>query len=134
MIPQTQDDLVNDVVIIEQPSYTYHMNLAKNKIVENCDNLEAMKQVVYKIINTERYQCLIYSWNYGIELQDLLGMPTSFCIPEIERRITEALLQDERISKVFDFVFTIPRKGIIHTGFRVETTKGTIEAEKEVEV
>lgn len=134
MIPQTQDDLVNDVVIVEQPSYTYHMDLTKNKILENCDNLEAMKQVVYKIINTERYQCLIYSWNYGIELQDLLGMPTSFCIPEIERRITEALLQDERISRVFDFVFTIQRKGIIHTEFKVETTKGIIEAEKEVEV
>lgn len=131
MIPQISYSLV-DIDFEEQPSYTYRMDIEKSKIIETCDNLEAVKQAVYKILNTERYQCLLYSWNYGIELQNLLGMPVGYCLPEIERRITEALLQDDRIIKVYGFKFDTLEKGAVHTYFTVETKKGSFEAEKKV--
>ncbi|MEN7878670.1 DUF2634 domain-containing protein, partial [Clostridioides difficile] len=70
--------------------------MEKSKIDGICDDVEALKQTIFLILNTERYQHLIYSWNYGVELNDLIGEPISFVIPELERRIKEALIQDDR--------------------------------------
>lgn len=90
-----------------------------------------MKQAIYLILRTERYQHVIFSWNYGIELEDLFGMPISWVIPEVKRRITEALLQDTRITAVGDFRFE-HSKNKIHTTFTVQTIFGNIQAEKVV--
>lgn len=52
----------------QMPNKSYRMKIADEKIVGNIDDLEAIAQACYKILNTERYQYVIYSWNYGIEL------------------------------------------------------------------
>ena len=62
----------------EQPSLTYKMDIDKKQIRGFADELEAMKQAVYKILLTERYQYIMYSWDYGIETLDLYGEPVSF--------------------------------------------------------
>lgn len=131
MIPSGNQYLLNNLEITQQPSLTYRMNIEEETIVGMVDQLEAMKQVVYKILNTERYQYLIYSWNYGVELAELFGEPVSWCIPEIERRIREALVQDDRIEDVTDFEFETEKRKV-HTTFTVHTILGDIEAEKEV--
>ena len=133
MIPKN-DGLIPDMEYEEQPSYTFRMNLEKEEVKGNCDDLDAVRQAVYLILNIELYSCTLVSWNYGVELEGLFGMPTTYCIPEIERRITEALMQDDRITKVYNFSFDVPRKGVIHTTFSVDSTAGTINAEKEVTV
>lgn len=134
MIPQNDNDILENEVMENQPSYTYAMDLENKRIIGNNDKLAAVKQAVYKILNTERYHTLIYSWNYGVELSSLYGKPVSFCVPEIERRIKEALIQDDRISDVHDFTFDFPKKGVIATTFIVESTEGTFEENKEVEI
>ena len=133
MIPQN-DGLTSDIQIVERPTKTYAMNLSDDDITDFVDNLKAMEQAVYKIIRTERYRYKIYSWNYGIELEDLFGMPVSYCIPEIERRIREALLQDTRIVEVINFDFDTPRKGVVFTKFTVVTIFGNVDADKEVQI
>jgi len=133
MIPRN-DGLTPDIQIIERPTKTYAMNLSGADITDFVDNLKAMEQAVYKIIRTERYRYKIYSWNFGIELEDLFGMPVSYCIPEIERRIREALLQDTRIIEVIDFEFDTPKKGVVFTRFKVVTIFGNIDADKEVQI
>jgi hypothetical protein len=87
------------------------------------DDKKAMEQAIYKIIFTERYRYPIYSWNYGIELQDLFGEPVSFVIPEIKRRIREALLWDDRVLSVDGFKFETG-KGTVSTEFTVKTIFG----------
>ena len=128
MTPKT---ILNEVVTETQPSKNYKMNLDSNIIVGVCDELEAMKQVIYKILNTERYQNLIYSWNYGIELKDLYGEPISYVCPELKRRITEALMQDDRIEAVDNFMFDTDKK-TVHTTFTVHTIFGDVDAERTV--
>ena len=91
MIPSTSGFLTADLQVERQPSKTYKMDLEGNTTRGFTDDLEAMKQVVFKILNTERYVYPIYSWNYGIETMDLYGEPVSWVCPELERRITEAL-------------------------------------------
>ncbi len=118
---------------VEQPTKTYKMDLNTGKNIRGyTDELEAMKQVIFKILNTERYQYIIYSWNYGIELKDLFGMPISYVCPELERRIKEALTQDSRITDVTDFTFDSPKRGVLHTTFTAHTIFGKVEAEKAV--
>ena len=81
MIPSTTAFLEQDFEITEQPTHTYKMNLESNLIRGYTDGQEAMKQAIYKILNTERYQYVMYSWNYGIELLDLYGEPVSYVCP-----------------------------------------------------
>ena len=64
-----------DIKFETQPSLNYEMHLEDETIYDKCDKLDAMKQVIYKILNTERYRYYIYSWNYGIELEELFGKP-----------------------------------------------------------
>ncbi len=86
-----------------------------------------------EILNTERYAWLIHSWNYGVELHSLIGQDPDFCIPEIERCVREALLQDDRITAVDDFSFEKHKKSIAAT-FTVHTIYGDIESETEVTI
>lgn len=130
MIPVVGNNL--NIEFETQPSLNYAMNIENETIVNKCDKLEAMKQVIYKILNTERYQYLIYSWNYGIELNDLFGEPVSYVIPELERRITEALLQDDRIESVTNFEFDTSKRGMVLCKFTVNTIFGEIETERAV--
>ncbi len=116
----------------EQSSRTFGMNVSDEVIRGHTDELEAMKQAVFKILQTERYQNLIYSENYGTELADLFGQPMSYVQPELERRITEALLQDERILSVGDFEFSNKRKGELLATFKVKTVFGDFSGERSV--
>ncbi|MCP3283021.1 DUF2634 domain-containing protein, partial [Clostridioides difficile] len=106
MIPSDNVDYdIEDVSIInfnvrQEPSKTFKLNMERNKVDGICDDVEALKQTIFLTLNTERYQHLIYSWNYGVELNDLIGEPISYVIPELERRIKEALIQDDRIENV----------------------------------
>lgn len=132
MIPSTTAFLEQDFEITEQPTHTYKMNLESNLIRGYTDGQEAMKQAIYKILNTERYQYVMYSWNYGIELLDLYGEPVSYVCPELERRITEALTWDDRIRTVDNFEFNISKKGEILVTFTAHTVFGDVVAEKVV--
>ena len=134
MIPSTVGFLDQDFEIEEQPSKTYKMDLNGNSVRGFCDGLEAVKQAVFRILNTERYQYIIYSWNYGIETLDLYGHPVTYVCPELERRIEEALTIDSRIIRVTDFEHDTSIKGVIHTTFQVYTIYGDFAAEKEVNI
>jgi hypothetical protein len=133
MLPAVNDDLQKDFEIEEETSYTYKLNLDKSIIAGYVDELEAMKQAIYLILNIERYEYLIYSWNYGIELNDLYGQPIPFVLPELKRRITEALMQDSRILGVDNFSFET-NKGKVHATFTVHTIFGDVEAERTVNI
>lgn len=134
MTPNTNDILLNNIEeVAEQTSKTYYLNIEKNTISNFCDGIEAMKQAIYCILNTERFEHLIYSWNYGIELKHLIGESTTFVIPEIERVIKEALMQDTRILEVNNFEFET-NKNTVLAKFTVITIVGEIEMEKVVSI
>ena len=132
MIPSNTGFLEQDFELERQPTYTHKMNLETNIIRGYTDGQEAMEQAIYKILLTERFKYVMYSWNYGIELLDLFGMPVSYVCPELERRITEALTWDDRIESVDNFEFDLSKKGVIHVSFTVHTIFGDVEAEREV--
>lgn len=127
LIPTVSDGVIADIVDYTMPSKTYNLEYDKDSQIRGyCDEEKAMRQAIYKIINTERYKYIIYSWNYGIELADLFGKPIPFVYAEIQRRIIEALLADDRIKDVYDFSFSNNGEDVTVT-FTASTIYGVIE-------
>lgn len=131
MIPESN---LNELKIIKQPSFTYKLDINKEIVRNYTDNLEAVKQAVYKILNTERYENIIYSWNYGIELNDLFGRSRDYVYSELPQRIIDALTHDDRILSVENFVFENTKRGIISVKFDVYSTAGEFETGLEVNI
>ncbi|MEW9093935.1 MAG: DUF2634 domain-containing protein [Clostridiaceae bacterium] len=123
----------NDLEVEEiiEPTKTYKIDFEKAKVIGVCDDVEALKQAIQLILNTERYEHLIYSWNYGSELKDLTGKDRDITESEIKRRISEALIQDERINNVDNFIFKYDKDGVI-VDFTVFSIYGDFEVTKEV--
>lgn len=130
------DDLVNDFEVVTetmQPTKTYCMQLETMKVEGLTDGQAAMKQAIFKILQTERYQYPVYSDNYGVELRELIGQPIPYVLPEIDRRITEALTWDERITSVTDFKFDV-KKNKVHVTFTAHTVYGDLNIETAVTI
>jgi phage baseplate assembly protein W len=131
MLPVTGDILEQDFKVIEQPSKTFRLVMNSGRIMGMVDGLESIRQSVYCILNTERFDWLIYSWNYGVELNRLFGKPLGLVKAKVKKRIKEALKQDDRIIEVDNFSFKESGKSLSVT-FTVQTPVGEIDAEKEV--
>lgn len=138
MIPTTNTILNETLTIKASPTIQHKMiptaTNDNDRIIGECDGLQALKQTIFKMLSTERYEHEIYSWQYGAELADLIGQPISFVVPEIERRITEALMTDDRIRSVDDFEFDTSEKGIVSVNFTVRSIYGDILEEKVVNI
>lgn len=133
MIPKSNFAIQNDFAVLEQPSYTFKLNYQDENFRGFVDNLDAVKQAVYLILNTERYEYLIYDWDYGVEFSDLIGCEKNYAAAEIERRITEALIQDERIKAVENFEFEFGKKSVT-AYFVVKTNFGEFEEQRQVKI
>jgi len=78
------------------------------KVLEGPD---ALRIWIAKTLQTARYRFPIYSFNYGCEMEEVIGydIPRAVLEAEIPRVIREALIYDNRIDDVRDF--TIERGG-----------------------
>lgn len=112
-----------------ETSRTY--KLSETKIQGFIDGLEAVKQAIYKVLSTERYEYPIYSFSYGIELENLIGKDRDYVKIELKRRIQECLTQDERITNVENFQFT-ENGDILNCTFDVVSIYGELTISQEV--
>lgn len=117
-----------------QPDLTYRLDIENKHFNGYADEQEAYKQAVYKLLNTERYEHLIYSWNYGIELRSLFGQPIPYVVPELERRIREAIMQDDRSVSVTDFQFDTSKFGVVAVTFKATSIYGETEQQLTVAI
>lgn len=84
-----------------KPSKTYR--LAGDRVEGKTDGKAAMQQAIDRMLSTERWRHLIYSGDYGMKLEALFGKSRPYVAADMKRRITEALLEDDRITAVEDF-------------------------------
>jgi hypothetical protein len=131
MIPSAQ--LSTNIAVSEDIQTTITYNLTEDKIQGSSDNIEALQQAIYKVLNTEKYECPIYSFSYGIELEDLIGSDAIYVKAELKRRITECLTQDDRITSVDNFIFTATGDNLLCV-FDVLSIYGVTTITKEVEI
>lgn len=130
MLPLNDKDILQ-INESTEPSNTFFIDFEKGRISGFIDEKEAVKQAIMLILNTERYKFLIYSWNYGAELEALVGTHPDIVEDECERLIGEALLQDDRITAVYDFEFSRNRDTLL-VNFKVDSIYGDIDIETEV--
>lgn len=130
MLPLNDKDILQ-INESTEPSNTFFIDFEKGRISGFIDEKEAVKQAIMLILNTERYKFLIYSWNYGAELEALIGTHPDIVEDEAERLISEALLQDDRITTVYDFEFSRNRDTLL-VNFKVDSIYGDIDIETEV--
>ena len=87
-----------------------------------------------KILYTERYAYVIYSSQYGVELDRLIGKDYDFIVSDLERTITEALLADDRILGITDFVAEQTAIDRMAVSFRVNSVVGATNISTEVQI
>lgn len=134
MIPENEDSILQDEIEVEEIfTTTYLLNSATKQIESTIDDLEAMKQAVFLMLNIERMDYEIYSDDFGVELDELIGEPIPYVLSELKRRITECLLYDDRIEDVNDFEFEVAG-GSVHATFCVYTIFGEFESEVDIDV
>lgn len=105
MIPKSMMNV--DLTVGKDIETTRTYKMSETKIQGFTDELKALQQAIYKVLNTEKYEYPIYSFSYGIELESLIGKDLTYVKIELKRRIQECLFQDERIESVNNFEFTI---------------------------
>lgn len=136
MIPNALNVTIGEDVEVqtaaEAPTRTFKIDFDAGRVGGFCDETEAMKQAIYKILQTERFEYLIYSWNYGIELNAVVGKSFQVFASEIKRVIREALLADSRITDVTDFQVEQIDKRTARVSFTAETIFGEIPVERTV--
>lgn len=106
-------------------SRTYR--ITSDRIAGYIDGIDAMKQAVWKRLMTERYVYDIYDDTYGLQTVDLIGKEYVYVASELEYRIRETLLNDDRISDVNQFQFK-RGKDYIWVGFNVVTIFGELSS------
>lgn len=90
----------------EEPSLTYKLDLDTGRIAGKVDGLEAINQFIRKALITPRFHCLIYDNQYGSEIKDTITSQNAteeLIEAEIPRLVSDALLCDGRVLKVYNF-------------------------------
>ncbi|MBO5093921.1 MAG: DUF2634 domain-containing protein [Lachnospiraceae bacterium] len=92
------------------------------------EGIEAIKMWVWLALQTPRYRHYIYSWDYGNEFDDLIGLGyTEEYIETEARRMTEDCLSvNENIQSISGFAVNM-EKDILTITFTVNTIYGDIE-------
>lgn len=126
-------ELTTDLVVQDQTYQNKTYQLSETKIEGFVDELAALKQTIYKVLSTERYEYPIYSFSYGVAWQQLIGEDPPYVRAEMKRMIQETLLRDGRILDVDGFEFEFSGDAC-HCTFQVQSIYGEVEIEKEAEI
>ncbi|UEL47360.1 DUF2634 domain-containing protein [Terrisporobacter hibernicus] len=100
-----------------------------NGTVEFVEGIEALKIWIYKAIKINRYEHEIYSWDYGCEINELIGesiYSRDHIELESQRYIEECLLINPYINSIsFDEIRY--ENGIVKATFQVDSYYGEVD-------
>lgn len=118
----------------EMTSHTYKLDLTSKRIYGYVDAQAAMLQSIEKILNTERFTYEIYTGNYGAELESLIGKDFDFVQASLEKRLSEALLEDDRVLQLQNFEVQKVDSESLEVSCVVTTIHGDIFIRKEMKL
>ena len=90
-------------------------------------NLQTIAQAVHFALETKRFAYPIMGSNYGTIFDDLIGTDYEYIRSEFARRITDALLIDDRILDVKNFEYTTGELSAMTISCTVETVLGNMQ-------
>lgn len=124
IIPEVRN---TQLEFVETPSKTWRLDFKNNRIVKTIDGLEAVVQSVFMALQTERYQHIIFPWQYGSELETLIGTEPDYAMSESKRMVADTLCNDTRITRTRNFRYT---EGVLY--FTLDTIFGSTEVDTSV--
>lgn len=136
MIPANtlyDDAVLDNIEHIKAPSGGWKLSADMTKCGAKVAGLDELKQCIYFMMSTEPNHFIIYNQDYGVGLVDLIGQPMDFVMAELQLRITNALLKDDRIYSVYDFDFNQNGRSLA-VSFTVSSDFGDTTIETEVTV
>lgn len=128
----TQDDIDIQPKAEDQIPCEFDYDFINNELKENLVyGKEAIKIWIYKALLTKRYNYLIYSWEYGHEIDYLVGKNFNheYIASEMRRFIEEALSINENILTIEDFECTFAGKTLYCT-FIAKTKYGEVSIDE----
>lgn len=128
MTPTTVTTTVSQIITQDQlPSKTYAIDWDNNQITGYIDGQDAVIQAMKKILQTDRFAYLIYSWQYGMEwdYEDL----NANRVTALQTALTQALCQDPRILSVTNVSVEKANRKSLALSFTVSTIYGTTTQE-----
>lgn len=114
------------------PSLTYRVE--NGRVLGKVDGLQAMRQAITKLLQTERFIFPIYSDQYGHDLNDLIGKELPYVETVLENVIKETLLFDDRVDDVVILEVIHTDKQSLNVTISVATFYGKIQTEVVVAV
>jgi hypothetical protein len=111
-----------------KPSKTFKIDFESGRVVGYTDKIEALKQAIYLILSTSRFEYIIFSWNYGNEVKGHVGTDRAIAESELKRKVKEALVQDDRIKNVDNFSFNYDEDSVL-IKFTVFSIWGNVDSE-----
>lgn len=115
---------LDDIVDESLPTNTFLVNDDAEQIAGMNDGIEAMRQAVEIILTTKRFNYQIYSGNFGIELDDLIGEDPDYIESTLPERIRDAFSVDDRILREENYSFQVIGDKML-VSFNVVTVFGT---------
>lgn len=119
-----------------EPSKTYRLDFRTGRVRGTVDGERSLRQFVRMALATERFRYLIYDSDYGSEIDEVITQDSSpeLLESEIPRVIREALIVDERIDNVTNFIIERSQDAYFVT-FDIDTNDGwRLSFETEVNV
>ena len=115
---------VRHITTYKEYEFNFNNNTLTGKVLEG---KEALKVWIYKELLTQRYVYPIYSWDYGQDFDELIGQgyESDYIKSEVERRVTECLLVNDRITRCHNFQINFIND-TLHITFTAETTFGEV--------
>lgn len=90
----------------EMPSLTYRLDLDNMRVQGTVNRQDAMRQAIFKHLQTWLRSHDIYDDSFGLEAHDLIGRDEPYVKSQLKRRIRDALRADTRILSVKNFRFS----------------------------
>lgn len=131
MIPSNRNLIVTQIGQNEV-TRTYKVDSYNKRIIGTTDGQPAIKQAILKNFDTERFAYVIYSKNYGIELEKYIGKDYDFIRSDLQRAIEECLLVDARIYSINNLQFTQEGLDYMSITMDIETEQGVLTTTLEV--
>lgn len=120
-----------DLKLSDEIEQTQTYKVLPDKIQGVADGLTALQQTIDHMLNTEQFEYPIYTLDYGLRTDDLIGKDREYVESELQRRIRECLITDDRITGVDNFQFSVEGDEMLCT-FDVESIYKTISMSKAV--
>ena len=122
---EENETLEEDFSVPREYEIDFSTGQLTGRIVEG---LDAIKAWIWLALHTPRYRFFIYTWDYGNELEDLIGRGYSkeYLDLEIPSMIEDCLSVNPNIESISDYNFTLENDKLTGS-FTVNTLYGEVE-------